>query len=89
MNQIYHEFISAKTMKEEMERCESCLEKPCMSACPAQCSPADFIRVLKGQGRLGLFAGGRNDFGEKSHREAHAEKCVRKNIACRPAQRIK
>lgn len=49
MNQIYHEFISAKTMKEEMERCESCLEKPCMSACPAQCSPADFIRAAKGQ----------------------------------------
>jgi len=38
----------------EIERCEYCAEKPCRGACPADCSPADFIMAAK--------AGGSSDF---------------------------
>nr|MBP7563504.1 FAD-dependent oxidoreductase [Candidatus Cloacimonadota bacterium] len=34
-------------LKAEMERCEYCEEKPCRDACPANCSPADFIMAAK------------------------------------------
>lgn len=32
-------------LKAEMARCEYCEDKPCREACPAHCSPADFIRA--------------------------------------------
>jgi dihydropyrimidine dehydrogenase (NAD+) subunit PreT len=31
----------------ELERCEYCEEKPCLTACPANCSPADFIMAAR------------------------------------------
>ena len=31
----------------ELERCIYCEEKPCQEACPAHCSPADFIMAAK------------------------------------------
>jgi len=31
----------------ELSRCEYCEEKPCKEACPADCSPADFIMAAK------------------------------------------
>ncbi len=34
----------------EMARCEYCEDKPCTKACPADCSPADFIMAAR-QGR--------------------------------------
>ncbi len=38
-------------LRAEMARCEFCEEKPCREACPAHCSPADFIRAATGGGR--------------------------------------
>ena len=40
-------FMSAKRLQTELLRCEFCEEKPCMSACPANCSPADFIMAAR------------------------------------------
>ncbi|MBN2542065.1 FAD-dependent oxidoreductase [bacterium] len=34
-------------LKAEIEKCEYCEEKPCREACPANCSPADFIMAAK------------------------------------------
>ncbi|HBT62041.1 MAG TPA: dihydropyrimidine dehydrogenase [Elusimicrobia bacterium] len=34
-------------LKAEMEKCEYCAEKPCRQACPADCSPADFIMAAR------------------------------------------
>ena len=31
----------------ELNRCEYCEEKPCKDACPADCSPADFIMAAR------------------------------------------
>ena len=31
----------------EVARCEYCEDKPCQSACPADCSPADFIMAVR------------------------------------------
>ncbi len=31
----------------ELNRCEYCQEKPCQEACPAHCSPADFIMAAR------------------------------------------
>ena len=41
-------------LKAELERCEYCEEKPCLEACPAHCSPADFIMAAR--------VGGASDF---------------------------
>ncbi|MFH1810752.1 MAG: FAD-dependent oxidoreductase [Pseudomonadota bacterium] len=41
-------FMSDAQLKTELERCEYCEEKPCMRACPADCSPADFIMAARG-----------------------------------------
>jgi len=42
-------FLSDAQLKNEMEKCEYCAEKPCQTGCPADCSPADFIMAaLKG-----------------------------------------
>ena len=45
-------FLSDAQLKEEFDRCENCAEKPCREACPAHCSPADFIMAA----RVGLPA---------------------------------
>ncbi len=34
-------------LRDELQRCESCEEKPCKEACPADCSPADFIMASR------------------------------------------
>lgn len=34
-------------LKNELNRCEYCEEKPCREACPAHCSPADFIMAAR------------------------------------------
>jgi len=37
------QFLSDAQLKSEAERCLYCEEKPCRTACPADCSPADFL----------------------------------------------
>ena len=39
--------LTAAQLKSEIERCESCELKPCRDACPAHCSPADFIMAAR------------------------------------------
>lgn len=36
-------FLTDAQLKFEIEKCENCEEKPCLGACPAGCSPMDFI----------------------------------------------
>lgn len=38
----------------ELERCVYCEEKPCQAACPAHCSPADFIMAARVGGKSDL-----------------------------------
>ncbi|MBO4520139.1 MAG: FAD-dependent oxidoreductase [Alphaproteobacteria bacterium] len=40
-------YLTTAQLKSEMDRCLYCAEKPCMKACPANCSPADFITTAK------------------------------------------
>ena len=40
-------FLSDAQLKAEAERCLYCEEKPCQKACPADCSPADFIMAVR------------------------------------------
>jgi len=40
-------FLTEAQLKSELERCEYCEEKPCRTACPANCSPADFIMAAR------------------------------------------
>lgn len=40
-------YLTAAQMKAETGRCLNCPDKPCMKACPANCSPADFIAAYK------------------------------------------
>ncbi|MBM4404557.1 MAG: FAD-dependent oxidoreductase, partial [Candidatus Cloacimonetes bacterium] len=35
-------------LRSELRRCEFCEEKPCKTACPCDCSPADFIMAARG-----------------------------------------
>ena len=40
--------VMTKTqLQAELLRCEFCEEKPCREACPAHCSPADFIMAAR------------------------------------------
>ena len=39
-------FLTDAQMNEELEKCEYCEEKPCMKACPCDCSPTDFIKAV-------------------------------------------
>ncbi len=39
--------LSDAQFRDELARCEYCEEKPCKEACPADCSPADFIMACK------------------------------------------
>ncbi len=40
-------FLSEARLRAELNRCEYCEEKPCREACPAHCSPADFIMAAR------------------------------------------
>jgi NADPH-dependent glutamate synthase beta subunit-like oxidoreductase/dihydroorotate dehydrogenase/Pyruvate/2-oxoacid:ferredoxin oxidoreductase delta subunit len=40
--------LSVAQLEAEMARCEYCEAKPCRQACPADCSPADFIMAARG-----------------------------------------
>ncbi len=39
--------LSEAQLRAELNRCEYCEEKPCREACPAHCSPADFIMAAR------------------------------------------
>lgn len=41
-------FMTKKQLETELLRCEYCEEKPCKEACPANCSPFDFIMAARG-----------------------------------------
>lgn len=41
-------FLTDAQLAAELRRCEYCEEKPCKAACPADCSPADFIMAARG-----------------------------------------
>ncbi|MBM4354602.1 MAG: dihydropyrimidine dehydrogenase [Deltaproteobacteria bacterium] len=45
MNTELH--LTDAQLAEESARCEFCEEKPCREACPADCSPADFIMAAR------------------------------------------
>lgn len=40
-------FMTDAQLAAELAKCEYCEEKPCMAACPCDCSPMDFIRAAK------------------------------------------
>jgi NADPH-dependent glutamate synthase beta subunit-like oxidoreductase/dihydroorotate dehydrogenase/Pyruvate/2-oxoacid:ferredoxin oxidoreductase delta subunit len=40
-------FMTKKQLESELLRCESCEEKPCRDACPANCSPYEFIMAAR------------------------------------------
>jgi len=40
-------FLTKAQLSCELSRCEYCEEKPCREACPAHCSPADFIMAAR------------------------------------------
>ncbi|MFA6028221.1 MAG: FAD-dependent oxidoreductase [Elusimicrobiota bacterium] len=40
-------FMTDAQLREELDKCEYCSEKPCREACPAHCSPCDFIMAAK------------------------------------------
>jgi glutamate synthase (NADPH/NADH) small chain len=40
--------LTPAQLRAELERCIYCEEKPCQAACPADCSPADFIMAARG-----------------------------------------
>lgn len=40
-------YLTDAQLKAETDRCLHCSEKPCMKACPANCSPADFIAAAR------------------------------------------
>jgi NADPH-dependent glutamate synthase beta subunit-like oxidoreductase/dihydroorotate dehydrogenase/Pyruvate/2-oxoacid:ferredoxin oxidoreductase delta subunit len=56
-------FMSSSQLQTELLRCEFCEEKPCREACPAHCSPADFIRAA----RVGYASDIRRSAGEIMH----------------------
>jgi dihydropyrimidine dehydrogenase (NAD+) subunit PreT len=41
------QFMTRKRLQTELLRCEYCEEKPCQKACPANCSPFDFIMAAR------------------------------------------
>lgn len=47
-------FLTDAQLMSEIRRCEYCAEKPCKTACPCDCSPADFM-MAAAQGRPSDF----------------------------------
>jgi dihydropyrimidine dehydrogenase (NAD+) subunit PreT len=47
-------FLTDAQLREELGRCIYCEEKPCQVACPADCSPADFIMAARGGGKADI-----------------------------------
>ena len=47
-------FLTDARFRAELERCIYCEEKPCQEACPAHCSPADFIMAARVGGKSDL-----------------------------------
>jgi len=45
MMKTINPILTDAQLRFEMSKCEYCEEKPCREACPAHCSPADFIRA--------------------------------------------
>lgn len=43
-----NQYLTKVQITNELNRCLNCPDKPCMKACPANCSPADFIQLAKG-----------------------------------------
>jgi len=41
-------YLTDAQLMSEIRRCEYCATKPCKTACPCDCSPADFIMAAKG-----------------------------------------
>ena len=41
-------FLTDAQLQSELGRCLYCTDKPCQAACPADCSPADFIMAARG-----------------------------------------
>ena len=56
-------FLTDAQLASEIARCEYCAEKPCREACPADCSPADFIMAAQGRRPARLRARRRADHG--------------------------
>ena len=46
-NDVGMQILTVAKLKTELFRCEYCEEKPCKEACPAHCSPADFIMAAR------------------------------------------
>jgi NADPH-dependent glutamate synthase beta subunit-like oxidoreductase/dihydroorotate dehydrogenase/Pyruvate/2-oxoacid:ferredoxin oxidoreductase delta subunit len=46
--------LTGAQFRAELERCIYCEEKPCQEACPAHCSPADFIMAARVGGKSDL-----------------------------------
>jgi hypothetical protein len=44
---VQNPILSDARLRAEIEHCESCETKPCKAACPADCSPADFLRAAR------------------------------------------
>ena len=44
---IVNGFLTGAQFQAELDRCLYCEEKPCQEACPAHCSPADFIMAAR------------------------------------------
>ncbi len=59
----FEQFMTPAQLKTELLRCEYCEEKPCKEACPAHCSPADFIMAA----RIGNPSDIRRSAGEIMH----------------------
>ena len=49
-----HGSLTDAQFRAELERCVYCEEKPCQEACPAHCSPADFIMAARLGGKSDL-----------------------------------
>ena len=58
----------------EISRCEYCENKPCKTACPCDCSPADFMMALA-KGRPSDLKSCRDNFSQQSFRR-NLRKCM-------------
>ncbi|PIU18771.1 MAG: dihydropyrimidine dehydrogenase [Elusimicrobia bacterium CG08_land_8_20_14_0_20_44_26] len=55
MKKLSGKILTEKQFKNELLKCEYCEEHPCENACPANCSPFDFIMSAKVGGRQDYF----------------------------------